>query len=278
MAEGAHRLHVVPPFRAIALEGMPVGRAEMSSGEGGDWGLKHTATRLSAEELEQVAREELFRNPTLSPSGSAVRFLRVNLMRIAGHLGELHLPDFKEVVGSALQAADHPTPLIFVAQLRERLSFERISSRLYAGLLVKTHALGSYPGGPTPERLVELHNQELDHLNLVRECIYRLGMDAAQVTVSGDGADPRTHGLLRAVDDPCATLQDALRAVLISEILNNAGWALLVDLTQELGPSDLVDAFREVLREETLHLEEVTDWVANLPEDLRAAAARVSTG
>ncbi|RKG77560.1 ferritin-like domain-containing protein [Corallococcus exercitus] len=238
----------------------------------------HTATRLSVEELEQLAREEPFRGSALPASGSAVRFLRVQLMRIAGHLGELHLPDFKEVVGGVIHAEEHPTSLLFVAQLRERLAFERTSSRLYAGLLVKTHALGSYPGGPTPERLVELHNQELDHLNLIRECIYRLGMDAPQLMVSGDGADPRLHGLLRAVDDPCATLQDALRAVLISEILNNAGWALLVDLAQELGPPDLVDAFRDVVREELLHLEEVTDWVANLPEGIRVAAARVSTG
>ncbi|NRD53038.1 ferritin-like domain-containing protein [Corallococcus exiguus] len=248
----------------------------MSSGEGGDWGLKHTAAQLTAEELEQVAREEPPRDSALPPSGSAVRFLRVHLMRIAGHLGELQPPDFRELVGQALQTAEGPTPLLFVAQLRERLAFERTSSRLYAGLLVKTHALGSYPGGPTPERLVELHNQELDHLNLIRECIYRLGVDASQLTAQGDGADPRPHGLLRAVDDPCATLPDALRAVLIAEILNNAGWAMLVDLAQELGPPDLVDAFREVLREETLHLEEVTTWVANLPDDVRVTDARAS--
>ena len=246
----------------------------MSSGEGGDWGLKDTAAQLTAGELEQVARDEPLRDASLPPSGSAVRFLRVNLMRIAGHLGELHLPDLHEVVGSALQPVEGPPPLLFVAQLRERLAFERTSSRLYAGLLVKTYALGSYPGGPTPERLVELHNQELDHLNLIRECIYRLGVDTPPLTTHGDGADPRPHGLLRAVDDPCATLQDALRAVLISEILNNAGWALLVDLSQELGPPDLADAFREVLREETLHLEEVTSWVANLPEDIRVTDVR----
>ncbi|RKH71136.1 ferritin-like domain-containing protein [Corallococcus aberystwythensis] len=250
----------------------------MSSGEGSDWGLKHAAEQLTVEELEQVAHEERFRDSALPPTGSAVRFLRVHLMRIAGHLGELHLPDFQEVVGNALQAAEGPTPLLFVAQLRERLAFERTSSRLYAGLLMKTHVLGSYPGGPTPERLVELHNQELDHLNLIRECIYRLGVDAPRMMAQGDSADPRTHGLLRAVDDPCATLQDALRAVLISEILNNAGWALLVDLAQELGPPDLVDAFREVLREETLHLEEVTEWVANLPDDIRVTSTRSSTG
>ncbi|AFE07062.1 hypothetical protein COCOR_06690 [Corallococcus coralloides DSM 2259] len=248
----------------------------MSSVEGGDWGLKHVAAQLTAEELEQVAREEPLRDSALPPSGSAVRFLRVHLMRIAGHLGELHLPDFQEVVGHALQAVEGPAPLLFVAQLRERLAFERTSSRLYAGLLVKTHALGSYPGGPTPERLVELHNQELDHLNLIRECIYRLGVDAPQLTAHGDSADPRPHGLLRAVDDPCATLPDALRAVLISEILNNAGWAMLVDLAQELGPPDLAGAFREVLREETLHLEEVTTWVANLPDSMRFTDARAS--
>ncbi|RKI44907.1 ferritin-like domain-containing protein [Corallococcus sp. AB004] len=248
----------------------------MSSGEGGDWGLKHTAEQLTAEELEQVAREEPPRDLALPPSGSAVRFLRVHLMRIAGHLGVLQPPDFRELVGQALQTVEGPTPLLFVAQLRERLAFERTSSRLYAGLLVKTHALGSYPGGPTPERLVELHNQELDHLNLIRECLYRLGVDSPQLTPQGDGADPRPHGLLRAVDDPCATLPDALRAVLIAEILNNAGWAMLVDLAQELGPPDLVDAFREVLREETLHLEEVTTWVANLPDDVRVTDARVS--
>lgn len=250
----------------------------MSAGEGGDWGLKQTAAQLTAEELEQVAREEPFHDAVRLLSGSAVRFLRVQLTRIAGHLGELHLPDFKEVVGSALQATlgEGATPLLFVAQLRERLAFERTSSRLYASLLVKTHALGSYPGGPTPERLVELHNQELEHLNLVRECIYRLGADAPPMAVLGDGADPRPHGLLRAVDDPCATLQDALRAVLISEILNNAGWAMLVDLAAELGPPDLVGAFREVLREESLHLDEVTTWVANLPDPVRAEDARVS--
>ncbi|MFB1483873.1 hypothetical protein [Corallococcus sp. RDP092CA] len=248
----------------------------MSAAEGGDWGLKHSAEQLTVEELEQLAREEPRHDTARRPSGSAVRFLRSQLARIAGQLGGLNLPDFKEVVGSVLQVVDGATSLLFVAQLRERLAFERTSSRLYAGLLVKTQALGSYPGGPTAERLVELHNQELDHLNLVRECIYRYGADAPQVAGLGDGADPRPHGLLRAVDDPCATLPDALRAVLIAEILNNAGWAMLMDLAEELGPSDLVGAFREVLREETLHLEEVTTWVANLPDDASAEDPRAS--
>jgi hypothetical protein len=238
----------------------------MSSAEDVTWGLKHTASLLTPEELERAAREPPPRDPALPPPGSAAGFLRIHLARIAGHLEDA-LPSFKG-----------PTPLLLISQLRERLAFERTSSRLYAGLIVKVHAHGAYPGGPTPERLVELHNQELEHLNVVRESLHRLGTGAPSLSVAGDGTDAQLQELLQAVDDPSASLQDALRAVLVAEIINNAGWLLLVELAQELGPQDQAETFREVLRAESLHLEEVSGWIAHLQDaDAPASEVRASS-
>ncbi|NBD12232.1 MULTISPECIES: hypothetical protein [Corallococcus] len=251
----------------------------MSSAEDVNWGLRHTAELLTAEELERLAREDPPRHPALPAPGSVVGFLRTHLVRIAG--GPDRPPSrrgIQETVSSALQTLKGPSPQLFLVQLRERLAFEQTRARLHACLLEKTRAEGGYPGGPTPARLVELHLQEMEHLNLVRECIHRLGGSAPALTTSEDDTGPRLQGLLQVAEQPGATLQDALRAVLVSEIINHTGWALLVELTQELGPADMVDAFREVLRAETLHLGEVTEWVANLPDEARAQEALASNG
>lgn len=251
----------------------------MSSTEDVNWGLRHTAVLLTSEELERLAREDPPRHPALPAPGSVVGFLRTHLTRIAG--GPDKPPSrrgLKEAVSSVFQTLKAPSPQRFLAQLHERLAFEQPRSRLHACLLEKTHAEGSYPGGPTPARLAELHLQAMEHLNLVRECIHRLGGDAPAQTASEEGTGPRLQGLLQVVDEPGATMQDALRAVLVSEIINHTGWALLVELAQELGPTDLVDAFREVLRAETLHLGEVTEWAANLPDEASPQEALASSG
>ncbi|RYZ43090.1 MAG: ferritin-like domain-containing protein [Myxococcaceae bacterium] len=234
----------------------------MSRDEDVKQGLVRTATLLSAQELEHLAHGAV-RNTVLVPAGSAVQSLRIHLSRIAGDLDALPTTALRERMSGALQALKGGSPALFIDRLCERLAFERTSSRLYAGLLLKTHALGTFAGGPTPERLLELHNQELEHLGRVRDALLRLGAPPSLRTPSGDIAGLQSQGLIQAIDAPGATLMDALRATLVSELINNTGWALLVDLASELGPPDLEQAFREVLHVESRHLAEVTLWVAN---------------
>ncbi|RKH34715.1 ferritin-like domain-containing protein [Corallococcus praedator] len=235
----------------------------MSSDEDVRQGLMRTAMLLDAQELEHLAHGAV-RDTVLPPAKSAVQALRIHLSRLAGDPDVLPPPRaFREKVGHALQALKGTAPALFIDKLCERLAFERTSSRLYASLLLKTHTLGTFAGGPTPERLLELHNQELEHLGMVREGLLRFGAHPSLRTPSGDVASAQSRGLIQAVDAPGATLMDALRATLVSELINNAGWALLVDLASELGPPDLELAFRDVLHVESHHLAEVTVWVAN---------------
>ncbi|RKG81780.1 hypothetical protein [Corallococcus terminator] len=225
-------------------------------------GLKRTAMLLSEQELEHLTHGAV-RNTVLPPAEGAVQSLRIHLSRIAEASDVMPTTAFRERMSGALQVLKGGSPALFIDRLCERLAFERTSSRLYAGLLIKTHALGTYDGGPTPERLLELHNQELEHLGQVRDGLLRLGAPPSLRTPSGDVADSQCRGLIQAIDAPGATLMDALRVTLVSELINNAGWAMLVDLASELGPPELEQAFREVLLVESGHLAEVTLWVAN---------------
>ncbi|RYZ37699.1 MAG: hypothetical protein EOO72_10345 [Myxococcaceae bacterium] len=238
----------------------------MSPDEDVKRGLKRTALLRTAQELEHLAHT--------APAGGVVQFLQGPLARIAGALDGVAPSALRKRMSGALQSLKGAKTALFVDRLCERLSFEKTSSRLYASLLLKTHALGTYTGGPSSERLLELHNQELEHQALVREGLLRFGIPTSLRTPSGDVADSQSRALIQAVDAPGTSLLEALRATLVSELINNAGWAVLVDLAAELGPSDLEQSFREVLLAESRHLTEVTVWVTNGTYTDEASALR----
>ncbi len=117
---------------------------------------------------------------------------------------------------------------VLMDKLGERLAFERSGTRLYDALLVKCETLG--------------------------------GGDPTQQTPCADVAGVEGMGLMQVLTDPKTTLGQALHAIPVAEMTDNAGWEELITLTEQTGNDDLVKRFAKARDEEREHLEKVRRW------------------
>ena len=67
-------------------------------------------------------------------------------------------------------------------------------------------------------------------------------------------------GLMQVLTDPKTTVAQALHAILVAEMTDNAAWDELIELTTQVGNDDLVARFSKARDEEKEHLEKVHDW------------------
>jgi hypothetical protein len=153
---------------------------------------------------------------------------------------------------------------VFLDKLAERAAFERTGTRLYEGLLVKFQEAGSQAGGPTLADLREIHDDELAHFHLVARAIDGLGADPTAQTPSADIVGVMGLGLVQVVSDPRTTFLQALQAMLIAELTDTAGWALLVNLARSADEEELALQFEAARLAEERHLGRVRAWVEAL--------------
>ena len=152
--------------------------------------------------------------------------------------------------------------LALVDQLAERLAFERTGTRLYEALLAKLEATDEREEGPTRVQLLRIRDDELAHFGLLTAALERLGADPTALSPSADVMAVASSGLLAVVTDPRVTLTEALKAILVAELVDNDAWQLLTELADKVGQDDLATAFRTALAEEQEHLAAVRLWVA----------------
>jgi rubrerythrin len=152
--------------------------------------------------------------------------------------------------------------MVFLDLMAERLTFERIATRLYDGLLVKHDAAGSQAGGPERPDLERIRDDELRHFALLGSALESLGADSTAVTPGADLASAVSLSLIQVVTDPRATLSEALRVMLIAELADNDGWLVLADMADRLDQDALAARFREALEQEDRHLARLRTWVS----------------
>jgi rubrerythrin len=146
---------------------------------------------------------------------------------------------------------------VLMDKLGERLAFERSGTRLYDALLVKCETLG----GAIPAKDVQhIRDEEATHFALLGAAIQSLGGDPTQQTPGADVAGVEGMGLMQVLTDPKTTLAQALHAILVAEMTDNAGWEELITLTEQAGNDDLVKRFAKARDEEQEHLEKVRRW------------------
>lgn len=147
---------------------------------------------------------------------------------------------------------------VLMDKLGERLAFERSGTRLYDALMVKCAADKS-TGVPAKE-LKHIRDEEAMHFALVGAAIQSLGGDPTAQTPSADVTGVEGMGLMQVLTDPKTTVAQALHAILVAEMTDNAAWEELIELTTQAGNDDLVARFTKALEEEQEHLEKVQDW------------------
>ncbi|MCU0757923.1 MAG: ferritin-like domain-containing protein [Steroidobacteraceae bacterium] len=206
--------------------------------------------------------------------------MRRDYILAAGPLGTIPPPlTVKGMAKSAAKMLTGNRPQVLLDKLAERAVYERGGTRLYDAVLVKYVATRATPAAqqaadapPQPSAvdalsegaLLEIRNQEAEHYQLLVECIGELGGDPTAETPSADLVGVQTLGLLQIVSDPRTTLTQSLHAALAAELVDVAGWELLMDLAEAMGQDAMVQRFRVALDEEEEHLRLTRAWYSAL--------------
>lgn len=151
-----------------------------------------------------------------------------------------------------------PDKSLLMDKLGERMAFERAGTRLYDALMVKCAADKS---ARIPAKEVKhIRDEEAMHFALVGAAIQSLGGDPTAQTPAADIAGVEGMGLMQVLNDPKTTVAQALHAMLVAEMTDNAAWDELIELTTQAGNDDLVARFTKARDSEAEHLEKVQGW------------------
>lgn len=180
-------------------------------------------------------------------------------------LGSVPLP--LTLTGVAKAGAELLTgkrPQVLLDKLGERLAFERSGVRLYDSLLVKSRAMDCGLGDGEIALLQRFREQEAQHFELVAQAVEMLGGDPTAQTPCADLVGVEGLGLVQAVNDPRTSFVQALHVVLDAELIDNAGWELLIRLARHAGHDDVAEGFETAVQQEALHLRTLLEWLGRL--------------
>lgn len=225
-------------------------------------GLNRTGIATSprmAPEMVQAAEQ-------FSPvdEGSQQDMARVRSLYVAHatRFGTMPPPaSLKEVGADTLQMLKGNKPLVLLDKLGNRLAFERTGARLYEALSSRVRGGPNWEGGPSAEDIAAIHADELEHFQLVKNWITKLGSDPTVITPSAEVSAVAALGPLQVLGDPRIPLRCALDAILIIELTDNDGWAMLIDLAASVGMTEMAADFQRALMAEEQHLQAVRSWV-----------------
>jgi bacterioferritin (cytochrome b1) len=148
--------------------------------------------------------------------------------------------------------ADYDTGQV-INVLSERLAFERAGVRLYDKILEKMQESGDKNILRMNDAMTEHRNQEKEHEEWLESQIRGIGGDAHAPTELSELVTRESEGIEKVVmSDP--ELPHLFHALLAAELVDNAGWDLLVQLADDAGDSEAKRSFKKRLREEEAHL------------------------
>ncbi len=200
--------------------------------------------------------------PATPGNDSALAELRSSYIVNADPLGSVPVPGAVHgalTTGVSMLAGDRPQLLL--DKLGERLAFERIGTRLYDALIAKFQAAQDSTTGMTLASLQQIRQNEVHHFALVADAIDMLGGDPTAQTPCADMAGVEASGLMQVVTDPRTTIAQSLHAMLVAELIDNAGWELLVALCENQGQGSVISDFSVALDDERAHLRQVQAWL-----------------
>jgi rubrerythrin len=154
---------------------------------------------------------------------------------------------------------------VLMDKLGERMAFERAGTRLYDALMVKCAA--------DPAKLISqkelkhIRDEEAVHFALIGAAIQSLGGDPTAQTPSADVTGVEGAGLMQVLTDPKTTVAQGLHAILVAEMIDNAAWDELIELTGQAGNDELVARFTKARDEEQEHLDRVQAWYKEAMQD-----------
>ena len=137
--------------------------------------------------------------------------------------------------------------------LNERLAFERAGVRLYDRILEVVRSSGDQNVQRMLNELQEHRNEEKEHEEWLEAQIRTLGGDAHSETEMSQLVTRESKGIEDVVMSD-AKLPHLFHALLAAELVDNAGWDLLVEVADEAGDHAAKREFKKRLHEEEDHL------------------------
>jgi Ferritin-like domain len=229
-------------------------------------GMNRTGMQMSPNDSKGLLQGSERSMPASEGDEGELARIRSEYIQEADGLGSVPPPGtMKGALKSGAQMMMGNREQVFIDKLGERLAFERGGTRLYEALIIKRLAAGADDLGVVDlDKLQQIHADEASHVELVREAIESLGGDPTAMTPCADLVGVQSLGLVQALNEPRATLTQGVSTVLIAELVDNAGWELLISLASELGHTDLARQFSQALTAEQAHLATVKTWMEQL--------------
>ena len=140
-----------------------------------------------------------------------------------------------------------------IDMLAERLQFERSGVKLYDAVLKKMQSSREPTISKMLDQMQEHRDQEKEHEEWLEECIRQLGGDAKQLTEKAKLVTQESKGIEEVIMKD-AEIPHLFHALLAAELVDNAGWDLLVDLADEADDTKAKREFKKRLHEEEEHL------------------------
>jgi rubrerythrin len=207
-------------------------------------GLNHTGLEVAPEVANRMMENTELTKPSRGDERAASK-LRAQYAAEADPVGSMPDPALTGVEA------------VLMDKLGERLAFERSGTRLYEALMVKCAAAkASIP----LKDLQHIRDEEHTHFALLGAAIQSLGGDPTAQTPSADVTGVEGMGLMQVLTDPKTTVAQALHAILVAEMTDNAAWEELMELTAQAGNDELLKRFGKAHDEEIEHLEKVRAW------------------
>lgn len=236
----------------------------MNQDANAELGLNRTGTKMSPRNSEKTIKGAAKLTPPSEGDGSRLAENRIKYMKDADSIGSIPLPltikGVKETIQEEFLTGNHA----FMDKLGERLAFERSGTRLYEALLSKFNGSEHKERLPDIHRIEQFYLEELKHFQLVGEIIAKIGGDSTAMTPAADLAGIASSGWVQVMTDPRTNFLQSLEIILRAELVDNAGWELLIELAERNNLSDIAIQFQQALDEEAFHLLTVKQWVQEL--------------
>ncbi|MCD2513000.1 ferritin-like domain-containing protein [Comamonas endophytica] len=251
-------------------------------------GMNKTGATVNPDGVEAMVEAVQRYSPPTPIDTSAAARERLLYLRESDAVGSVPKPASLSgtlKTGVAQLLGDRPE--LLMDKIGERIAFERGGVRLYDALMVKFQAaaaagvalppiaqackeLGEDPRLITlreelPEQtLARIRAEELAHFHMLCDAMRKLGGDPTAQTPCADVIGTASMGLIQVVSDPRTTLAQSFNAMLTAELTDNAGWELLVQLTDKAGEHKLAGQFLQAQHEEAQHVLVIRSWLTAL--------------
>ena len=156
------------------------------------------------------------------------------------------------------------TERTMIDKLGERIFFERMSIRLYEGLISKHRGDVFKSRLPDMNRIKQFHDEEKEHFELLEKTIKQIGGDPGLMTSAADLIGQEAVPWPQIINDPRTTFLQSLEVILHTELIDNSGWELLIELAERNGLGKIAIRFQQALDEENFHLLTIKQWVQEL--------------